>query len=321
MIRHALRQHDLRRGALLMLGAALAFSGSGALVKHLSASLPNEMLVFFRSAIGLLALIPLLSRRGLQSLRTTHFGLHLLRGATGLAAMYCFFYAIAHLTLAEATLLLYSTPLFVPFIARLWLREAMPTGLWWAVGVGFLGIVLILKPGLNLLAGAAFIGLAAGIFAAVSMVNIRQLTHTEPSVRVVFYFSLICTLGSALLLPWRWQTPDAGAWIPLLGIGVLATLGQLLLTRGYSHAPAAQVGPFTYFTVVFSALLAWWLWDEWLDIASMAGTLLVIVSGAWTIRHAPKPEVAVSEVPTEPGPPVNSPRRAPAAPPARQVDP
>jgi drug/metabolite transporter (DMT)-like permease len=276
---------NLRRGALYMLGSALLFAMMGALIKIVSTRLPNEMVVFFRSALGLLVLMPWLWHRGLHRLRTRHFGAQAARALAGLAAMYCYFYAIAHMPLAEATLLNYSTPLFVPFIAALWLGERVPARLGWVLVVGFAGILFILRPGLALFTPVALIGLSAGVFAAVAMVGIRRLTRTEPAARIVFYFSAISTAVSAVPLLWAWQTPDPGLWVLLLMMGMVASLAQLLLTRAYASAPAAQVGPFTYATVLFAALAGWVFWGEVPDGYTFLGAGLVVLGGVLAIRY------------------------------------
>lgn len=281
-----MRADNLRRGALFMLASGLLFSAMGALVKNVSTQLPNEMVVFFRSFMGLLALLPLVLRRGAGQLKTRNLSGHLWRGLAGVSAMYCYFYAIAHLPLAEATLLNYSTPLFVPFIAAAWLGEKISPPLWGAILTGFVGIVLILKPGLDLFTPVSLIGLASGMFAALAMVSIRRLTHTEPTLRIVFYFSAVSTAVSAAPLFWRWQTPDPGLWALLILMGALASVAQLLLTRAYAHAPAAEVGPFTYSTVVFAAVMGWIFWEEIPDILSLGGTALVCLAGIMTIRFS-----------------------------------
>ena len=291
---------DLRRGALLMLASGLLFSTMGALVKHISAHLPNEMVVFVRSAMGLLALLPWVLHRGVGQLRTKNLRGHLGRGLAGVAAMYCYFYAIAHLPLAEAVLLNYSTPLFIPFIAALWLGERVAPRLWAAIGIGFIGVLLILKPGHDIFTPVSLIGLASGLFAALAMVSIRRLSRTEPTLRIVFYFSLVCTAVSALPLAWRWQTPDPKLWTLLIGMGALASAAQLLLTRAYSHAPAAQVGPFTYSTVVFAAAIGWMFWGETPGLLSFGGAALVCLAGILTIRVAGQrqlPEAGLAEKP------------------------
>ncbi|MFB3061404.1 MAG: DMT family transporter, partial [Candidatus Binatia bacterium] len=207
-----------------------------------------------------------------------------LRACFGLAAMYCFFYALAHLQLVEAMLLNFSAPLFIPLFALLWLRETLPPSVPWALGVGLLGIALILKPGIGILTPVALIGLISGVFAALAMVSVRSMSSTEPPERIVFYFSAMGTLVSGLPLLWSWHTPDLGQWGILLGIGVLATGGQVLLTRGITSAPAGQVGPFTYSTVVFATLLGWVAWGEMLDLVSLLGGLLVCAAGVLVLR-------------------------------------
>jgi drug/metabolite transporter (DMT)-like permease len=288
---------NLPRGAALMLAAALLFATTGAIIKHVSAQLPNEMVVFFRSFFGLLALAPFFVRHGPRYYATQRLGAHLVRALVGLTAMYCYFYAIAHLPLAEAVLLNYTAPLFIPLAALLWVGEPFGRKLWWPIGIGFVGVGLILKPGLSLLAPIALIGLAAGLFSALAMAGIRKLTNTEPATRVVFYFSLTSTLVAALPLAWRWQTPAADLWLPLILIGVLSTLAQILMTRAYAHAPAAQVGPFLYAIVVFAGLFGWVLWQEIPDWLSLAGTLLVILAGILAIHLGGRATAPPAELP------------------------
>ncbi len=290
-----MQSNNLKRGALLMLAAGLLFAGMGALVKTVSVSLPNEMVVFFRNAFGLLVLLPWLAHRGSRRLKTAHFRVHLVRGLAGLAGMYCYFYAIAHIGLAEATLFNYTTPLFIPFIALFWLGEGIPAKLWGAIALGFFGIVLVLKPGLDIFTPVSLIGLSSGMLAALAMVSIRRLTRTESATRIVFYFSVIGTVVSAVPLLWSWQTPVPQIWGLLVAMGALASAAQLLMTRAYAQAPAAQVGPFVYTIVLFAGLIGWVLWDEVPDGFSLLGGIMICLAGVLTIhlsgRLAPLPEV------------------------------
>lgn len=281
-----MRSNNLRRGALLMIGSSLLFAAMGAIVKIVSQSLPNEMVVFFRSAFGLLALAPWFLHKGMRGLATRHFPQHLVRGLAGLAAMYCFFYALAHMRLAEATLLNYTTPLFIPLIAYVWLGEAVPRRMSGMLAIGFIGVALILKPGLALFQPVALVGLASGVLAALAMTSIRGLTRTEPTTRIVFYFTAISTVVSAVPLVWSWTTPPIEFWGLLVAMGALASAAQLLMTRAYAQAPAAQIGPFVYTIVVFAGIIGWTLWDEVPDGFSLLGTVLVCLAGALAIRRA-----------------------------------
>lgn len=275
--RASVRRDDLRRGAGFAVLAAAAFAAMAAGVKAVSPMVGTEVVVFFRSAVGLAVLLPWLLRYGSAAVRTERLGGHLWRAAFGVAAMYCFFHALANLHLAEAILLTYSTPLFIPFIAWAWIREAPPPVTLLAVSLGIVGIALIVKPGAALFAsGASLVGVLSGVLAACAMVTIRRISDTEPAPRIVFYFSALSTVLSAVPLLWAWRTPSAASLVLLVAIGVSATLGQLCLTRAYSLAAAARIGAFTYVAVVFGGLLGWALWQERPDAASLAGMALVV---------------------------------------------
>jgi len=274
------------RGALLVSSAALMFASMGGLIRVVSVQMPNEQVVFFRNLFGLLVLLPILWQRGGRiDLRTARPGLHLVRSLFGLAAMYCFFYALSVLPLADAVLLNFTAPLFIPFVAMLWLGERVSVRIWAAIVIGFSGVLLILKPGSGLYGGAALIGLASGAFAGVAMVSLRKLSATEPALRVVVYYGLICTLVSSVPMLLSWRPVDPHLLAILAMAGVFATTGQYLLSRGYGCAPAAQIGPFTYTSVVFAGLYGWLFWRELPDWASAAGTLLVVIAGALAMRR------------------------------------
>jgi drug/metabolite transporter (DMT)-like permease len=272
-------------GALCVLSASLTFAIMGAVVKVVSLSLTNEMVVFFRNFCALFFILPWVwYSHPPGGVRTSHFSLHLLRSVAGLGGMYCFFYVIARMQLSESFLLMSTAPLFIPIIAYLWINEPVERKVRGAIVVGFSGIILILKPGIGVFQPIAFIGLAAGLLGALAMVSIRRMSSSEPTIRIVFYFTMLGTLISAMPLVWLWQPPKAEIWWLLLLIGLLAAVGQFLLTKGYSLAPAARVGPFSYSNVVFAMLLGSILWDESLDYLTWVGALLVCIAGIVTTR-------------------------------------
>ncbi|MDT8386245.1 MAG: DMT family transporter [Thiogranum sp.] len=273
------------RGALLVTAAALMFASMGVLIRFATQQLPNEQVVFLRNFFGLLILLPLLLRNGIgASLRTDRLALHVVRSLCGLAAMYCFFYALANLALADAVLLNFTAPLFIPFIALLWLRETVSRQVIAAIVIGFAGILLVLKPGLGVFNPAALVGLASGVFAAIAMVSLRTLSATDPPLRVVIYYGIICTSVSAVPMLWAWQPAPLETFLQLAGAGAFATAGQYLLSRGYGYAPAAQIGPFTYTSVVFAATYGWLFWKEMPDWLSASGTVLIVIAGALAMQ-------------------------------------
>jgi len=282
-------------GAAFIVAGELCFASMGVGIRVVSEELPNAMVVFGRNLIGLLILAPWLLRHGFTDVRTRVPALHLLRAGAGVAAMYCFFYAIAKIPLAEAMLLKLTAPVFMPLIAMLWLREQVTALLWMALGIGFAGVVIILDPQLGApdggpLAGispVALVGLAGGLLAALAKVTVRRLSRSEPAGRIVFYFALIAGLISAVPLPWAWQTPSPAALLGIIAIGGAATLGQLALTRGLTLAPASRMGAFGYSAVVFGAAYGWLLWDEPVTWGVAGGTLLIAIAGILASRARP----------------------------------
>ena len=273
-------------GALCVLASSFIFAVLGAFVKTVSVSLNNEMVVFFRNACALIFILPWFGYSlPPGGIRTPCIQLHLFRSVAGLSAMYCFFYAIAHLQLSEAYLLAVTAPLFIPVIAYVWMREPVGNNVRGAILLGFVGVVLILKPGFGMLQPVVFVGLGAGVFAALAMVSIRRMSALEPAIRIVFYFTVMSTLVSAVPLLWSWQSPRPEIWWMLIFIGLLATVGQFLLTKGYGFAPAAQVGPFTYANVVFATFIGWAVWGETLDPLTWAGAVVICFAGIITTRR------------------------------------
>jgi drug/metabolite transporter (DMT)-like permease len=278
------QRDDLGRAALFMTASGLLFAGMGVGVKTASFVLPNAMVVFFRSSVGLLALLPWLVPAGLEGLRTRRFKDHVPRVVFGMLSMYTYFYAIAHLPLSDAVLLNYSVPLFMPLVEAAWLGERMPPRIWWPLGVGLAGIALILKPGSGLFQPAALVAVLSAVLGSIAQVGVRQLTDTEPTRRIVFYFAAGTTLVSAAPLPWTWVPVPTSLWPALLLMGVLATLGQLSMTRAYRFSTAARVGPFMYTAVVFAAVMDFLFWQRVPDRLSVAGALLVVLAGVIALR-------------------------------------
>jgi len=277
-------RQNVVQGALFILLSELMFASMGATVKAASGmGFSNEMLVFMRNLMGLFIITPLILRYGVVELRTSVYPLHLLRALLGVLAMYSFFFVLGRLALADGMLLKMTAPIFMPLIALLWLGERVSRMAILAIPIGFIGVGLVLKPGGDM-TWIALVGVLGGALAAFAKVTVRRLGRSESTTRIVFYFALNATVLSALPLAWSWQLPDLQQWALLALMGAMGTAGQLLLTRGYAVAAAAQVSPFTYFSVVFGAIYGYLFWDETLDWLFVAGALLIAVSGVMAVR-------------------------------------
>jgi drug/metabolite transporter (DMT)-like permease len=293
---------DVRKGALFMVASALLFASMAAAVRVASRELPNAPIVFFRHFLMLLFLVPWLAREGRHALDTDDVPGHLVRGLAGVSAVACYFYAIARLRLADAVLLNQSMPLFIPLVERLWLGETIPRRLWGVLLLGFVGLLLILRPGTGVFDPASLVGLASAALASIAQVGIRRLTRTEPVTRIVFYFGLVASVVALPPALFTWRSPSPASWAALLLMGVFATVGQLTLTRAYLHAPAARVGPFLYVGPVFAGVLDWLLWGGLPDPLFVAGAVLVVAAATLALRLRPAvppaPPAATPEAPS-----------------------
>lgn len=276
-------KQSIIRGAMFIIAAELVLTMNGAIVKLASAGLPNEMIVFFRNLFGLLSLMPIFAREGTAMIQTKKIHLHLVRGISGISAMYSFFYVLANIEIANAMLLKATTPIFIPLVAWCWLKEDISIIARLAIAIGFFGVFLVLKPGKDF-NWIILLGLFCSVFVSVSMVTIRKLSATEPAVRTVFYFAIFASLVSIIPLFWAWKTPTPEQWLMLMGIGICATLVQFFTTHGYASAPASQIGVFSYSSVIFGALIGWLFWNELWDINSFIGALFITAAGLLALR-------------------------------------
>jgi drug/metabolite transporter (DMT)-like permease len=277
-------------GALWMLVAGFLFGCMGVFVKLGAQHFSHNELVFYRSFVGLLMIYAIVRRQGLP-LATRHWQPHLWRSVSGTIAMMLFFYCITVLPLATAVTLNYTSPLFLTILTMLVLREHFHAPLTFAILVGFAGVVLLLQPTLERdQLAPGLLGLASGLLAGVAMLNVRQLgLRGEPDWRVVFYFSLVASLASGVVMLFDAVHPiGAGSLLILIGMGGSATLAQLAMTRAYRTGKTLVAGSLSYSTVMFSGLFGMIFWDEALPPAGWAGIALIVASGVISLKLAPK---------------------------------
>lgn len=276
--------NQLLKGVLLVIFAEAVLVATGVLIRSVAEALSVAQLVFLRNAFGLLIMLPLvLGVKGI-SLKTTCIHLHLGRALVGVSAMSCLYYGWTHLPLGTAALLKQTAPLFMPLLALWFLKEKIHPVLFWALPIGFVGVALVLNPANSGLQLAVLIGLAGAVLGAQAKIFVRKMKDSEPSRRVVFYFSLFASLFSA---PFAIQGWVALGWLELagvIGIAALSTLAQLSMTKAYHSAPAGYLGPFTYSSVIIASLVGWFLWDETLATLTIAGMGLIVLGGVMTLK-------------------------------------
>ena len=274
-----MQTHNIALGAFLIILSELAILATGMIIKTISSDVSIEQIVFIRNLIGLFILIPWLIRRGISRLETKHIGLHISRSLVGLTAMVCLFYSWGHLPLAQASLLKQTSPIFIPIFAFFWIKESIGLKTILAIVIGFLGVVLIINPGTGKLNAVIIIALIGAMLAGFAKVIIRKMSATETPGRIVFYFALIGTIFSAIPAMLSWVSLSCIQIGYLVAIAIFSTIGQLALSKAYSHAPAGQLGPYTYTSVAFAALFGWLIWDEVLDYKTLIGILIIVLAG------------------------------------------
>lgn len=281
---HTRVDQPLKGALLLILGEGL-LAGMAAMIKHLSGELPSEVIVFCRNTLGLMFLMPILLRTGgLGQLRTRRPGMHFIRAATGVGAMFCFFYTIAEIELAKAVLVKMTTPFILPLVAWLWLSETITLRTLIAIAIGFAGVVVIMDPDSGV-EPVLLVALLGAFLMSVAKVSIRRMADTEPPRRIVFWFGVFSTLISAVPLLWARPLPSMEHLPWLLAIGLTATIAQIAMTTAYQVANPGKVGIYNYTAVIWAAALGWFLWAETLELPFWIGTLMITGAGIWNLRQ------------------------------------
>ncbi len=272
------------RAALLMLGSTLAFGLMAIAIRYATRYVPTQEVAFFRNAFGLLALLPMLIRPGSAPLKTQQLPRYFLRSAIGLASMLCAFWAIGHLPISQAISLSYSTPLFVTIAAVLWLGETVRMRRWAAVIIGFIGVLIIVRPGSTSFTPGTLVAVGAAVLSSLVAIQIKQLTRVDSADTVVFYTYVFWVPLSLVPALFVWVWPTGLAWVWLVATGVLGTLGQLLWTRALRLGEVSALTPISFMQLPLVSLLGWLLFNETLDRWTVIGAGIILGANAY-IAH------------------------------------
>jgi drug/metabolite transporter (DMT)-like permease len=275
-----------------MCGAATAFALMITLVRHLTDGLHPLQVVFFRTAFGLAAMLPWLLRQGLGVLRTGHLRLHLLRALIGIFAMVGWFTSLSLMPLAEATALSFTAPIFTSVLAVLILGEVMRLRRWSATMVGFLGALLIVRPGFAAIQPAALLAIATAAVWASSTVLIKVMARTESAGAITTYMVLLTTPMTLLAALFVWQNPtlEQLGWAALLGAA--GSTGHICMSRALATADATLVAPFDYLRLPIVALIAFLAFGEVPNVWVWIGGAVIAASSIYIAQREGRPRVA-----------------------------
>ena len=267
-----------------MFGSTLFFGTMAVTIRLASETLHTFEIAFFRNFFGMVAALPLLLKHGPGLLRTTQLPRYFIRCAIGVLSMFCGFWAIGNLPLAHAVALSYSTPLFVTIAAVWFLREQVRARRWSAVVLGFIGVLVIVRPGTDGFTAGSLVALSAAVLSGIVAIQIKQLSYTEPADRIVLWTTLLwvpMSLGPALFV---WEWPHGIAWLWVVAAGFLGTGGHMLWTRALKLGDVSALTPISFMQLPLVAVLGYLLFDENLDRWTVLGAGIVFAANAY-IAH------------------------------------
>ncbi|MCC5806810.1 MAG: DMT family transporter [Opitutales bacterium] len=278
-----------------MTGAALGFSVMNALIRFVSEDMHPLQTAFLRNVFALVVMLPWMAATGLAPLRSGKARLYAVRAGMGYLAMACWFTALAFLPLAAAVSLTFTVPLFVTAGAALILGEIVGLRRWTATVVGFLGVLIIVRPGAAAVSWISLLPVLAAVFMAVSSLLVKTLSRTEDTRTIVLYLNVFLVPMSLVPALFVWEWPGIATLGVAALIGAVSVLAQLLLTSGFARTDASIASPFLYMQLPFVALIGFWAFGELPDRWTVLGAAVIAASAVY-IAHR-EARLAAAEAP------------------------
>ena len=284
----------------LMILASVFFAGMAGLIRYGSQDLHPFQLAFLRSAFGILFMLPWLMKAGVGTLKTSRIGLISIRGLMAASAMFAFFWALSVMPLAEAVALSFTAPFFVTILAVVFLHEVVRVRRWTAVGVGFVGAMIILRPDGGTVAWPALAVLFSALMMAGSIICIKKLSRTEPANAI--YLWMVIYLAPITFVPalFVWRHPTWEQLGVAAGIGFAGTVGHLLMTRAFGMAETTALMPFDFARLIFSAVVGYLFFSQAPDLWTWVGATIIAAAGIYIARREARAEWA-HRTPPPPG--------------------
>ena len=275
---------QLRRAILLMVCSTVLFGLMAVCIRLASEQLHAFEIAFFRNFFGMVFTLPLLWRNGPGIFRTSKFGLYFFRCVIGIVSMLSGFWAIAHLPLAQAIAISYSTPIFVTIGAVFFLGEVVRARRWSAVIIGFIGVVVLMHPGTDDFRMASLVAVLAAVASATAAINIKFLSRTESADAIVLWTTMLWVPLSLLPALWVWQMPVGITWLWIVLSGFLGTTAHMFWTRALQRADASLLTPISFLQVLVVGAFGWWLFGEAVTGWTIAGAAIIFSSNVY-IAH------------------------------------
>jgi len=273
------------QATLMMLLAMLLFTVMGVCIRLSSTYMPVLEVVFFRNALALLILAPILIRRGAASIRMNRPKLFIGRAFVNFIGMLSGFTAVTLIPLADMTALTFTSPIFVTIGAALFLGEVIRMRRMAAIAVGFLGALIILRPGFVEISTGAMLALVSALTIAIASLIVKKMTETESASAIVFWMVMMQAPIALVPALFVWQWPTAEAWVYLWGMALSGTAAHILFTRAFGMVEITSLQPLEFAKLPFAVVLAWMVFGEWPDIWIWLGGAIIFSSTAYITRR------------------------------------
>ena len=267
-------------GILLMVTSMVVFTLLDATAKHLVETLPPAVAVFGRYAVAFfLSLAVIMRKGGPQLLVTSHPLLQVLRGVLLMGATILNFIAVMYLQLAQTAAIFFTIPLWVCALSMPLLGEKVGLRRWIAVAVGFMGVLVIMRPGTDSFHWAMLLSVGSSFCGAIYNIVTRKVGGRDRVETSLFYVGLVGAAAAALPLPFVWKTPEGLQWLLLGAIGLAGTIGHFMLIQAHRLAPASTLAPYMYTQIVWMILVGFAFFGDVPDFWTLVGAGIVVASG------------------------------------------
>ena len=272
------------QGALWLVSGGFIFTCNGVMIRLMSEQVESVQTAFFRAFFSVLMLLPLILGGRVKPWHSTRIQGHFWRTLMGTTSMVLGFYAVSMLPLADATALGFSQPLFSVCVAALIIGEKVRWRRWSATIVGFLGVLVMVRPGAGSLQPGALIALTNALTVALSILLVKRLSDSETPLMILTQFAIWSTLLLVVPAIWVWRWPTAWGWVLAVGVSASATIGQYFWVQAFKAGEMSAVAPFEYLRLPFAVFMGWLIWGQMPEIWTYVGAAIVIASALY-IAH------------------------------------
>jgi drug/metabolite transporter (DMT)-like permease len=271
--------------ALLMIGAMICFSTMSAFIKLAAEQLHSLEVVFFRNFLAFLMMVPWLILQGPGVMKTRRIGLYTARSLFNIVGMAAGFTAITLIPLAEATALSFTAPLFATIGAALVLGEVVRARRITALAIGFAGMLIVLRPGMEAVSTGALLALLNSVTIAITIIIVKKLTDTERPETIVTYMALLQSPMALIPALYFWIWPDPITWLWLIGLAGAGTAGHLMYTKAIQLAEITQIQPLDFIRLPLIAVIGYFIFDELPTIWTWIGGAVIFASTAYVTHR------------------------------------